>query len=480
MKTLYIILFFFTATMASAFQWPGGTMSVPYVFRGDEVFAGWVPSSPWGSAVFLYNPVVELRNANGDVVAEHTATGGTMDWYLGARRSGVATFTVPAGEYSVTGRDGRRLVRISGEGYSGFRLWVDSIQEPAGVIPPNRPPTIAWVSVPAVVAHQESYSVVARGTDEDGNLAQVTVWKNGAAFAAGNGPDVGNATSDGGPQTISFSAQAVDSAGAASGIITASVTIEAPVPVNFRLTASAGPGGSVVGGGMFAAGSQAAVTAIPDAQHDFVGWSGDAAGSVGAISVLMDRDKGVQATFGLKTFTLSTSATAGGNVTPGGTYPFGSMVTVSAVPEATHYFAGWSGDASGVTPLASVWLDRAKVVQAVFVPKASQTISFGALADQGVGQDLTLAATASSGLPVAFEIVQGAVNLSDDRLTILGPGPVSVRAVQAGDAYHLPATPVVRTFNAAGAARVRVQSVARTLLDTGRTAGSVNYVLGTP
>ncbi len=262
--------------------------------------------------------------------------------------------------------------------------------------------------------------------------------------------------------------------------IAASIHAPDKPPAMFRLDVSAGQGGSAVGGGLFAAGTHAPVTAIPDPEHDFVGWNGDAAGSASVISVLMDRDRSVQATFGVKSFTLSTSATVGGTVTPGGTYQFGATVTVAAMPEATHYFSGWSGDASGGGPVTSLLIDRAKAVQAVFAPKASQTISFGALADQGVGQELTLTATASSGLPVEFEIVQGTVNMGNGRLTVMGPGLVSVRAVQAGDAYHLPATPVVRTFNAAGAARVRVQSAARTLLATGRTAGSLNYLLGAP
>jgi uncharacterized protein (TIGR03437 family) len=58
----------------------------------------------------------------------------------------------------------------------------------------------------------------------------------------------------------------------------------------------------------------------------------------------------------------------------------------------------------------------------------------------------TLQASASSGLPVIFSIVNGPATVSGNTLTITGPGYVSVRATQAGDSAFLPADPVERTF----------------------------------
>jgi hypothetical protein len=68
--------------------------------------------------------------------------------------------------------------------------------------------------------------------DADGNLTQVNIWKNGVGFAfagGGNGTDgdSGNSTSDGGPTTITFTANAVDSDGATSATISQTVTITA-------------------------------------------------------------------------------------------------------------------------------------------------------------------------------------------------------------------------------------------------------------
>ena len=78
----------------------------------------------------------------------------------------------------------------------------------------------------------------------------------------------------------------------------------------------------------------------------------------------------------------------------------------------------------------------------------AQTINFaapgGKFTDAG---SFTLAATASSGLPVTFTVVSGPASLSGSTLTVSGtPGVVEVRATQAGNAAYLPAPAVVRSF----------------------------------
>ena len=59
----------------------------------------------------------------------------------------------------------------------------------------------------------------------------------------------------------------------------------------------------------------------------------------------------------------------GGSVTldpPGGTYPEGTAVTVTAVPAENYGFAGWSGDASGTSSTITVTMDSDKSVTAHF------------------------------------------------------------------------------------------------------------------
>lgn len=351
--------------------------------------------------------------------------------------------------------------------------------------PVNHAPSVEWIAAPNTAANGASYYVAARGHDEDGNLTQVNVWKNGTPFAfAGGGDgtrgDSGNWTSDSGPQTVTYAAQAVDAEGAASGVISFTVTIDAPAPTFYTLTTSAGAGGTVSAGGTFTAGSAVTIAATPDATHDFAGWSGDAGGTANPVSVVLDRDKAVRANFSVKTFALVTSALTGGSVSPGGTYPWGSVVTVTANAGPNYYFTGWSGDASGTSPIVSVYLDRAKTVQAQFAAKASQTISFGAIPDQRVGGKITLSAVSSAGLPVSFAVLGGSAVLNGAELTLTGPGPVSVQASQAGDAVTLAAPSVTRSFNSTvAAAAVSYRSPARTVL-SGRRESASHYVLGNP
>lgn len=482
MKSLLIFSLLFLSVRLAAFEWPGGTLSITVTCRGEEVFAGWVPSSPWGTTVWLQDPMLELYTIGGQFVDQRVITGNTAHWYGGTRIATVS-FTLPAGSYSLRGEDGTRHIRISGEGYSGFRMRFVDIPEPAA---PNQAPTIQWVSAPASVAHQQSYSVSARGSDADGNLTQVNVWKNGQPFASAGGGtgfsgEAGNPTSDNGAATVTFTAQAVDSFGAVSGIVTHSVSIGAPPPTQYTLTTVAGGGGSVSSGGIFTAGTTATVSAVPDANHDFAGWSGDASGMAIPLGVLMDRSKSVQANFSLKQFALTTSATSGGGVTPGGSYPFGTVITVSASPDSVSRFVGWAGDASGSNPSVAVVMSGPRTVQAVFVPKSAQSITFAHPGDRPIGSPpFALGATSSAGLPVGYAVLSGPAVIDGDQLEILGPGPVTVQASQAGDATYLAAPSVTQTFNAVSPVIVKFQAAARTILQGQQADRTTHVVLENP
>ena len=464
--------------------------------------------------------------------------------------------------------------------------------------PANRAPTIAWVSAPQSAGSGASYQVGARGHDDDGDLTQVNVWKNGQPFAfAGGGSgtdgDSGNTTADNGPQTVTFTAQAVDATGATSPLITHTVSIDAPVnaaptvtlvapgaqtvtagtaltltaratdpdgnitahnldiqrpagdwnfqgafatgepyqggpvgggadsirsaaftftdvgtyyvrsgvsdgsgwyhsatvavtvtvppPVQYVLTVAAGPGGSVSPGGTFNAGTSATVSAVPDGTHDFVGWSGDAGGTANPLLVPMDRNKSIQAVFAPRSYPLVTSATAGGAVTPGGTYPPGTTVTLEATPDALHRFAGWAGDADGTLRMIAILLDAPKTVQAVFTDKVTQTITFPTPADQpAAGPPITLTATSSAGLPVGFNVLDGPAVLNGDQLRITGPGAVTIQASQPGDETFLSAAPVTRTFNAYATAVLRYRPNGRTQLQSRTAGGAAPFVIETP
>lgn len=358
--------------------------------------------------------------------------------------------------------------------------WYHSATVDVTVVPANQPPTVAWTSTPGTVSSGQAYSIAAHGHDSDGNLSQVQIWKNGAPFStaavSGTDGDASASSSDTGPTTITYTAQAVDSAGAVSATISQTVTINAPPPAQYTLMTIAAAGGTVSAGGTFTSGATASVAAVPDATHDFAGWSGDAGGSTNPLGILMDRNKTVQANFTPRTFALITSASGGGGVSPGGTYPYGTVVTVTATPDATHRFSGWAGDVSGMSPSVTLTVTRALAVQAVFDLKAAQTITFPAIADQNVGAGVPLNITSSSGLPVTVTVT-GPASYAAGVLTLTGPGAVSVQATQAGDGTYLAAAPVTRSFNSAAPVVLRYRATVRTILQTGRTAESIPYVI---
>ncbi len=78
----------------------------------------------------------------------------------------------------------------------------------------------------------------------------------------------------------------------------------------------------------------------------------------------------------------------------------------------------------------------------------SQTITFAALADKNYGDaSFLLNATASSGLPVVYQVLSGPATITGNTLTITGTGSVTVEASQSGDgATYTAAMPVDQSF----------------------------------
>lgn len=116
-----------------------------------------------------------------------------------------------------------------------------------------------------------------------------------------------------------------------------------------------------------------------------------------------------------------------------------SCVITGALAGTQHYArvrAATAACESGASPTASVFI------------KSAQTIAFPALADQVVTQELALAATASSGLPVSFALVSGPATLTGStNLTFTATGEVRVAASQAGNSNWLAAATITNSFS---------------------------------
>jgi len=159
------------------------------------------------------------------------------------------------------------------------------------------------------------------------------------------------------------------------------------IPKNYALSVSkAGTGGGTVTGpridcgatcsAPFNAGTVVTLAATPDATSTFTGWSGACSGT-GTCNVTMDAAKVATATFTRNQLTLSVlkNGTGGGTVTGSGIdcgatcsalLDTGTEVTLTATPDATSTFTGWSGGACSGAGDCVVLMTATQVVTATF------------------------------------------------------------------------------------------------------------------
>lgn len=165
----------------------------------------------------------------------------------------------------------------------------------------------------------------------------------------------------------------------------------------------------------------------------------------------------------------ATSATLNWEEVPGATNGYDIQVATNAEFTGTvqYYYAAAGVTSQAVSPLVAGTLYHYRIKAygpgvsspystGTFTPAARQpqTIDFPQPAAKTFGDPpFALSATASSGLPVAFEVVSGAGSFSGSTLTLTGGGDLVIRATQAGDANYFAATPVERTLSVAKAAQ---------------------------
>ncbi|MCX6875140.1 MAG: InlB B-repeat-containing protein [Verrucomicrobia bacterium] len=190
--------------------------------------------------------------------------------------------------------------------------------------------------------------------------------------------------------------------GAASGttnplslLMDADKTIGATFTRQYTLTTSTLSNGSITGiaaGGKYLTGTTATLTAVPAAGYAFTGWTGAASGTTNPLSLLMDADKTIGATF-TRQYTLTASALSNGTISgivAGGKYLTGTTATLTAVPAAGYVFTGWTGAASGTINPLSLLMNSDKTIGATYgggievlvggqVPAGSEVVERGTL-----------------------------------------------------------------------------------------------------
>jgi riboflavin synthase alpha subunit len=204
--------------------------------------------------------------------------------------------------------------------------------------------------------------------------------------------------------------------------------------------------------GQFPAGSSVTLAAAADAGSEFDGWSGDVSWSGATVSVTMNGNKTITASFGEPdSYRLTVSKAGNGSVAVDGSpvalpwsgdFAPGSEVTLEATADGGWQFDGWSGDASAATNVVAVTMDGAKSVTACF-SELSYTLSLTASGsgrvtvngvewtlpqaqEFGAGSSVTLAAAAAYGY--RFEGWSGSVSGTESSIAVTMDGDLEIAA----------------------------------------------------
>jgi hypothetical protein len=168
-------------------------------------------------------------------------------------------------------------------------------------------------------------------------------------------------------------------------------------------------------------------------------------------------------------YTIRATASDGSTVTVNAT---GSPAKVTGLtPGKSYRFTVTANNSAGSS-------DTGTTSDGLTISLVNQTISFTAPADRTSNSgSFTLAATATSGLPVTFTVVSGPALLTGNVLDLTGAaGTVKIRASQAGNATYAAAPAVEVSFAVtAGSAQVVLSSVVNP--STQKSEGTLGVVL---
>ena len=190
--------------------------------------------------------------------------------------------------------------------------------------------------------------------------------------------------------------------------LSASANVTAVFVGKYTVTTSASPaaGGSVSGGGSYAAGANVTLVATPSAGYRFASWTGCSSATSTCTLTNLSANASVTANFTAQ-YTVSTNANpaAGGSVSGGGTYDAGTTVMLVATPNAGYAFASWTGCSSSTASCTLSNLSGNASVTASFIARYTVSTSASPAAGGSVsgggtynaGATVTLTAVPSAG-----------------------------------------------------------------------------------
>lgn len=150
-------------------------------------------------------------------------------------------------------------------------------------------------------------------------------------------------------------------------------TLTAHFVRTYTLTAAVTPaeGGEVSpSSGIYDEGEDVTLAAMPAQDHKFDGWSGDASGASDHVTIVMNSDKNIVASFVRVFYTVQgqVDGSIGGTVGPAiAAYEPGVSATLTATPASGYRFDHWEGSAGGTSNPLQIVVDSNKVIIAYFV-----------------------------------------------------------------------------------------------------------------
>jgi len=148
---------------------------------------------------------------------------------------------------------------------------------------------------------------------------------------------------------------------------------------NYTLTVGAAPAnegtvsvGGTNGGGIFPEGSTNTVLATPDSGFEFIGWTGDATGTVNPLTVTLNANLKITAYFAaIGSITLTVITTGDGAVSPdlnGMDLRAGRNYTLRATAANGDVFSNWTGSITTNKNPLTIKAESSLVLQANFIP----------------------------------------------------------------------------------------------------------------
>lgn len=201
-------------------------------------------------------------------------------------------------------------------------------------------------------------------------------------------------------------------------------------PKIYQLSTSVTPsGGGTVSpsGGAFQ--GKVTLVATPAQYYKFSGWAGVASGNANPLTLTMNSDKQIVATFARLTYNLQAQpdSTNGGTVQPSsGTFEAGTSETITAIPANGYRFSHWQDGATGSSnPLKIVmtsnitltaYFTKAYTLTTSCSPNGDGNVSPGnGLYDAGTVQSITASTTL---FPYAFDHWSGTDNINTNPTTV--------------------------------------------------------------